>query len=169
MDIGKIKQKLTEFIKKYKYAALILALGLLLMTLPGKTPQEQTTSQTIPSQTQNQMSVSEQLAQILTTIDGVGRVEVMLTVSMGEQTVYQTDGTTSNKENESSSRHDTVIITDSNKNQQGLITQVLPEKYQGAIIVCQGAESPSVRLAVIEAVANVTGLGSDRICVLKMK
>ena len=169
MDIGKIKQKLTEFIKKYKYAALILTLGLLLMTLPGKTPQEQTATQAILSQTKSQTSVSEQLAQILTTIDGVGRVEVMLSVSAGEQTVYQTDGTISNKENECSSRHDTVIITDSNKNQQGLITQVLPAKYQGAIIVCEGADSPSIRLAVMEAVADVTGLSSDRICVLKMK
>lgn len=169
MDLGNIKQKLTEFVHKYKYAALILALGLLLMMLPSWTPQEQEVKQPTPNQVQTQMSVSEELAKILASIDGVGRVEVMLTVSTGAQTVYQTDDTVNKSEKETSSRQDTVIVTDSNKNQQGLVTQVVPEKYQGAIIVCQGAGSPSVQLAIIEAVANVTGLSSDRICVLKMK
>ena len=39
----------------------------------------------------------------------------------------------------------------------------------GAIIVCQGGDSPTVRLNIVEAVSNVTGIGSDRITVLKMK
>jgi hypothetical protein len=39
----------------------------------------------------------------------------------------------------------------------------------GAIVVCQGADSPSVKLAITQAVAKITGLGTDEICVLKMK
>lgn len=168
MDIKPMKQKLTDLIKKYKYAALILAVGLVLMMLPTSFEQEK--KGTSPQQSvQEEASVSQQLAKILASIDGVGRVEVMLTVSTGPQTVYQTDNTQSQGTNESSSRHDTVIITDSNRNEMGLISQVIPEKYQGAVVVCQGAGSPSVRLAVMEAVANATGLSSDRICVLKMK
>ena len=39
----------------------------------------------------------------------------------------------------------------------------------GAIVVCQGGDNATVRLAIIEAVSNVTGLGADKISVLKMK
>jgi stage III sporulation protein AG len=49
------------------------------------------------------------------------------------------------------------------------VRQVIPPKYQGAIIVCQGAEKATVRLQVVEAVVNVTGLTADKITVLKMK
>ena len=39
---------------------------------------------------------------------------------------------------------------------------------EGAAVVCAGAESAAVRLAVTEAVAAYTGLGSDRIAVFQM-
>ena len=38
----------------------------------------------------------------------------------------------------------------------------------GAVIVCEGAESSSVRLYVTNAVSVYTGLGSDKIEVIKM-
>ena len=168
MDIRQMKQKLTDLVKKYKYSALILTIGLALMIMPTDFGRDKADAQ--PQTTvENESSVSRELAKILASIEGVGRVEVMLTVSSGPQTVYQTDKTQSQGGSESSSRQDTVIITDADRNEMGLITQVLSERYQGAIIVCQGAASPSVRLAVMEAVANATGLSSDRICVLKMK
>ena len=44
-----------------------------------------------------------------------------------------------------------------------------PAQYLGVIVVCEGADSPAVRLAIVEAVSDVTGLGADRISVLKMK
>lgn len=40
---------------------------------------------------------------------------------------------------------------------------------EGAVVVCAGAASPQVRLDVTKAVMSYTGLGSDRITVLKMK
>lgn len=39
----------------------------------------------------------------------------------------------------------------------------------GAVVVCEGAENPTVRLNVTNAVAAYTGLGSDKIRVMKMK
>lgn len=89
----------------------------------------------------------------------------MLTVSQGEKTVYQTDSDVTDQSSNSS----TVIITDESRTEAGLVRQILPEQYQGAIIVCHGADDPSVRLAIVEAVSDVTGLGADRISVLKMK
>ena len=38
----------------------------------------------------------------------------------------------------------------------------------GCVVVCTGADSPAVRLDVINAVAAYTGLGSNKICIVKM-
>lgn len=153
-------KRLTELVSKYRYAVLVLVLGLILMLLPtsGKDGSEQNTVQQAEEQSQN---VALELSQILSQIEGVGEVEVMLTVETGAQTVYQYD--------ESSGKTDTVIVTDENRAESGLIRQIHSETYRGAIVVCQGADSAAVRLRVIEAVSMVTGLRSDQISVLKMK
>lgn len=46
--------------------------------------------------------------------------------------------------------------------------QVLLSK-NGAVVVCDGAELAEVRLDVTNAVISYTGLGSDKISVMKMK
>ena len=93
----------------------------------------------------------------------------MLTVLAGETTYYHRDEDVSGESGTSSVRQETVIITDSDRNQQPLISQVLSPRYQGAVIVCQGANQSSVKLAIVEAVSKATGLGADQISVLKMK
>ena len=42
-------------------------------------------------------------------------------------------------------------------------------QFRGALVVCQGGGDPAVRLAVIEAVSALTGLGSDKISVVKLQ
>ena len=41
--------------------------------------------------------------------------------------------------------------------------------HEGAVVVCQGANSAKVRLEVTNALASYTGLRSDKISVMKMK
>lgn len=170
--MDRIKQMLPELLQKYKYVALVLLIGIVFMLIPNSSSREETantkTEETQPQQTQT-LSLSGELEQILGQIQGAGDVKVMLTVSAGEETVYQTDDNISSGSENTSTQTDTVIITDGERGQSGLVRQVNPAEYLGAIVVCQGADSPSVRLAIVEAVSDVTGLGSDRISVLKMK
>lgn len=157
MDLLK---KLTDFISKYRYVALVLVIGLILMLLPTSSTDEKQTQQPTAAAAEEK-TVAQELEEILGSIDGVGKVKVMLTVQTGEVTVYQYD--------QNSSGRDTVIITGTDKAESGLVQQVNPQVYRGAIIVCDGADSAAVRLNVIQAVSSVTGLGTDRISVLKMK
>ncbi len=169
MDLKKLTEKTVPFLKKYKYVALVLLIGLVLMALPSKTATEkepQSQSETI---LQPEVTVSQQLSTVLSMIDGAGKVEVMLTVAAGEETVFQTNSNTSTSETATSTQISTVTITDADRNQTGLIRQINPPRYLGAVIVCEGADSPAVCLAIVDAVSKVTGLGSDRISVLKMK
>ena len=156
-----------DYIKKYRYVLLILAVGLLLMTLPEENSAEE--GITVETETVNSPSLQESLEEILSQIDGAGKAKVLLTQEAGEQTMYQTDEDISTNNDTSDIRRETVILSDGSRGERGLIQQVIPPVYRGAIVLCQGADSPSVRLAIVEAVANATGLTSDNITVLKMK
>ena len=164
MDWLSLKEKGMSFWRKYKFALLILALGFALMLIPGR----KDTALPAPKITQEEAStdMEERLEEILSKIQGAGKVSVMVSLSSGEEIVYQKD---EDVNSDGSFKYETVIITDSDRNQQAVVQQVIPERYQGVIVVCQGAEKASVRLSIIEAVAKVTGLGTDHISVLKMK
>ena len=96
-------------------------------------------------------------------------MSVLLTEKEGSQTLYQTDSQTDADESGSRRTDDTVLIEDENRTESGLVRQTLGPVYRGAVILCQGADDPSVKLAVVEAVRCVTGLGADQISVQKMK
>lgn len=159
MDIKSIREKVTAWIGKYKYFALILLVGIGLMLIPGSKKEE---TQVTTTQQVQQNSIDKELEEILSNIKGAGRVRVMLTVASGEQVIYQTDTS-------SADRQDTVIISGENRVEDGLVQQIIAPTYRGAIILCQGADSANVCLAIKEAVSKVTGLDSSQISVLKMK
>lgn len=153
-----------KYWKKYRWPCLILFVGILLLLIPNgssKKPEQEG----IIEKGDNILSVEETLSEILSMVQGAGKVRVMLTVSSGEETLYQNNCSISENGNE---KQDTVIMTDSERNEKGLVRKIIPPEYLGAIIVCQGADDPTVRLNLIEAVSNVTGLRSDKISILKM-
>lgn len=159
-------QKLPELLSRYKYVLLIAAIGIVFMLLPAESPREQAPS---AEDTVQSLSQQEQLEQILSKIDGVGSVRVLLTVAQGEKTLYEYDEDSADGTDSMQLRRETVLITDSDRSQTGLVRQVIPPVYQGAVVVCKGADSAAVRLAVVQAVSAATGLSADRISVLKMK
>lgn len=164
MDRSGLKKKAIELLQKYKYVALVLVVGVALMLIPGRNEKAQTVQKV--QEAVQQPDMEQRLASILSQIDGAGKVAVFLSVEEGELVVYQQDEDVSA---DGSGRYDTVTVTDSDRAQSGLVQQVIPPKYQGVIVVCQGAQKAGVRLSIIQAVAKVTGLGTDRISVLKMK
>lgn len=148
-------KKLTELVSKYRWAVLILLLGVVLMLIPSG--QDRQSEPAATEATEPAEDLEGRLANLLTRIQGVGKAEVLLTVQTGKTTVYRID------------EDGTVIVTDENRTQNGLVERVEAAQYRGAVVVCQGADSPTVKLNVVEAVASVTGLSADRITVLKMK
>lgn len=149
-------KKAIAIITANRWVLLILTIGLVLLLMPSfESEPEETVAVT------EKADLQQELAEILGAIEGVGQVKVMLTVEMGERIIYQND--------ESGTSSDTVIITDEDRAQQGLVQQILSPTYRGAIIVCQGGGSPAVQLKVVEAVSRITGLTTDKITVLKMK
>lgn len=167
MDWMNLKQKMPVFLQKYKYVILVTVIGLVFMLVPfhDATP-ESSHDHDLPKE---QVYLQDELSEILSMVKGAGKVRVILTCSDGEETVFQTNDDTSLSSDSQTNRTDTVTVTDAQRNETGLIKQVNPPKYLGAVVVAEGADDPSVRLSIAEAVAKATGLGMDRISILKMK
>lgn len=169
MDIKCFGEKIREFIKKYRFVMLILGIGIVLMLLPSGKSEQKMHSELPKSQDRVFDDPTSELTVILSQIQGAGKVQLLLTRGSGERTVYQTDEERDHSGENQSVRIETVIVNNADRAQQGLIQQILAPEYRGAIVVCQGADNAAVRLAIIEAVSDATGLGTDRISVLKMK
>jgi stage III sporulation protein AG len=168
LDLKNAPNILRNFALKHRYAIFVLALGLILLTLPSKETKQDNTIDKGDTVTQSfQRLENEALEEILRNIEGAGDVKVLLSIKKGESYYFQEDSTRSAGES-GTTQIKTVIVTDAQHNESGLIKQVNPPIYQGAIVVCEGADSPSVKLSIIQAVSKITGLGSDDICVLKM-
>ena len=153
--------RIRTFVKKYSSPLLILAAGIILMSLPSGNAAEDSAADTSSEVAAKPNMLQEQLTDILSQVDGAGKVTVLLTEVSGEETIYQSDA--------DSSGNTTVILTDNMRNQYGMVCRINSPIYQGAVVVCQGADRPAVRLALTQAVSNATGLSYDKITVLKMK
>lgn len=170
MEIKNWSNKVSAILKKYRYGILVLVIGIILMMIPvnGNTKTE---TQSNPSEPKTDIyyDITKELTETLSQIQGVGDVKIMLTVAAGEQVIYQVDENVSSSETGSTIQKETVIITGSDRQETALVSYVKPPTYLGVIIVCEGADQPSVKLAVVDAVSKITGLGSDKISVVKMK
>ena len=114
---------------------------------------------------QEEQTASITPEQLLSSMDGVGRVELMLTTSGSEEIFYQTDTRVSGD-----TREETTVFSSTQSTQKTpVVTKTKKASYAGAVVVCDGADSAVVRLRIVQAVSALTGLGSDKISVIKMK
>ena len=165
MDWLTITANAKQTVKKYRYAVMALLIGLFLMLMPQQ--KENPVPQT--EHIQQQENLQTQLETILSQLEGAGRVMVLLTQAAGERAIFQTDEISESSESGSSVHQNTVLITDSNREESALLQQTIAPVYLGAVVLCQGAERATVRLAIVEAVSRATGLPSSNISVLKIK
>ena len=164
-----MKEKIQEILKKYRFAALIALVGIVLMLLPGE--KESAVEDTSSTGEQFSLAETEQrMAQMLGAMDGVGRVQVMLTLRSGE-TLSLAEDNSATLGSGGNVRQDSQVLTINRGSgrQEVVVTQRLYPLYQGAVVVCQGASDSRVRLRVLETVSVLTGLSSDKISVVQWK
>lgn len=164
-------EKWTGLLKKYRLAALVVLLGAVLMLLPtGGKAQTSGDSSELPGETYSLEETEQRMAEVLGTIDGVGRVRIMLTLRAGSSLRLAEDSSLSDSTGGQTKQEKQVLtVNRGSGRQEVVVTQQLYPTYQGAVVVCEGAGSSSVRLAVVNTVSVLTGLSSDRISVVKWK
>ena len=168
--IGKIDfAKLQRVLGKYKFVALILCLGVVLMLLPvkGGAQSSQTQAASPPEESGQNFDLEElerRLESALSEINGVGEVTVVLSLrSTGEDILAQdtSEGTTSDRE--------TVIVSTGSGTEEAVSVKTIYPEFKGALVVCEGAGNASVKLEVLQAVSAITGLSSDQISICQRK
>ncbi|MGI6497501.1 MAG: stage III sporulation protein AG [Oscillospiraceae bacterium] len=168
-------KKPLQFFEKYKFLLLIVCAGVLLLLLPTKSGQTKTTS-ALASEQKLSFSVEaeeQKMKQALSKVSGAGRVEVVLTLANSGERLFLQDKTNSQKtradgEREQNAEQSAVIISRGSGLQETVLTQQTYPNYQGALVVCEGGGDPLICLELTKAVSALTGLGADKITVLKM-
>ena len=122
-----------------------------------------------------QDDLSLQLEEILQQIDGVGKVNVLITYSQTNEIVPMYNQDISQKDTEETDTNggtrkitetDTkreVIYEESSGEKKPITQSVISPKIEGAIITAQGGNDTVVKANIIQAVEAVTGLSSHKI------
>lgn len=149
--------------KKLLLAAAV-GVGILLLLLP-----KAETTKTEPKQEEFSLEAEEKrIAAVLSRIEGAGNVSVLLTLDTDTslEPAFNTErdrqeGTDGTQRSEDRSE---VVLQD----KEALILRRTYPRYRGALVVVQG-NSSALRLQITQAVSALTGLGSDKITVIKGK
>lgn len=169
-----IKNKIGEIVKKNKYVALLLILGMILVLVPSGKSEENSQREGSVSIDDSLFSIKEneeRLERILSKIDGVGKVSVMLSIDGSSERIIAEDkikNTNSEVDYSETSEESETVILDLGTKEGVVELRYIYPRYTGAVIVAEGADNPSVKLSITQAVASITGLGSNSVSVMKM-
>lgn len=163
--------RLHALLVKYRYVAVILAAGVLLLCIGGGEPKA---AEPASAETQGMafdLEAFEKAATLqLSRIQGVGELELMLTLESTGESVYASDTRESTSGEWNGSREESItVVSGSGYEQKPVTVKELYPKFRGAVVLCEGADDIHVRTAVIEAVSTLCGIGTDKVAVLKME
>lgn len=132
-------------------------------------------------QTNSYYTLQSSLEEILETIEGVGKVKVLInyaetstTVAMYNET--KTESVTEEKDTEGGTRNVTstdtqkeIAYTEENGTSAPITEKVVMPTIEGAIITAEGASNGTIKANIISAVQAVTGLATHKIQVFQMQ
>lgn len=168
-DAFKVLSEKLKCDKKRLFIIVAGIVGILLLVVSEFIPEgeenvEITENDDEMSFTSYEKDIEERLKNLLESIDGAGKVQVMVTIESGDEKVYATESKKSENNEEKN-----YVLVDIEGSDSGLLLKIAQPEIRGVAIVCQGADSPTVRNAVVGAVTSVLGISSNRVNVSKMK
>ncbi len=161
--------------QKYKYFIAVIAVGAALLVLSAPSAADKTEeTETAPSESFDLPSFQSAVAESLSKIDGAGRVEVMLSLEAGEESVYAEDvnrsSQTSGSEQISESYQSAMsILSDGSYGESPVLIKNKYPTFRGAVVLCDGANNDTVRLEITQALQALCGISSDHISISKMR
>ncbi len=149
----------------------------------AKTQQTQQTQQSQGSSVSSFENATEtRLESIISKIDGVGRVNVMVTAESGVENIYEQDsktttdtsqqkngdGSTQTQQNNDNEQNP-VVVSDSNGGQQAIIEEQIQPQVLGVVVVCDGGGNADVQESVVNTVSIALGIPTNQISVNRMQ
>ena len=166
--MSKLRETAKKLLGKGGAVWLVILAGVLLLLLPGRKEmpvQEETAD---PCVLPDAAELERELSALLSQVDGAGRVEVLLAPAAGQSRVLAENRQSRAQGDASETETETVVLSSDDGGEEPVTLQLFAEQYRGAVIVAEGGGDPSVALALTRAVSAATGLGADKITVMKM-
>lgn len=123
----------------------------------------------------------EQLESVLSKVDGVGKVDVMLTIASSEEkktlnkenisqdSTKESDSTGGRRDQNSSSSQTDPVLIGQGDGQAPYVVQIQSPQIEGVVVVAQGAGSGVVDTEIIAAVEALFPIETHKIKVMKME
>ena len=127
-----------------------------------------------------QDNLEKKLENILETINGVGKVNVLIKYSesstivamynetISESITKENDGDGGNKDVKETESKKEIVYTDENGSSKPITEKVVMPTIEGAIVTAQGVSNANVKASIVSAVEAVTGLAVHKIQVFEM-
>ena len=162
------QDRILVFLRKYKLVLIIILIGCVILVIPAKDEHPNNFgSEVVKGEEDFSIETLEaELSEILSKVEGAGRVSVMLTARSGTERILAMNREIADDGEESELREETVIVSVDNGEEAVLIGQNYPI-FRGALVVCPGGDDPEVVLMLTKALAALTGLSSSHITVCK--
>lgn len=149
---------------RYGYVLLVVAVGAALLLWPTGGEKEETAPGQSVQEDFDLEAFEQKLADTISQIQGAGKARVVLSLQSSSRQVLAQDREQGSQGDTSTT---TVTVGRGSGSQEVVPLQTVAPQFRGALVVCPGGDDPQVRLAVMEAVSAVTGLGSNHISVCK--
>lgn len=170
-----IIDKIKDFLKKenvLKAAIFIGIIGMILILVSNINSGDEKDEEISLAEENIDFTLSEtyskkmesELKEILVSIDGVGKANVLLTITSTEEYVYAE----TIKNNSSGSENDYVII-DGGSKKEALIKKINTPQISGVVIVCEGGGNAKTCEKIYKSVSTALGIPTTKIYVTEMK
>lgn len=187
MNLEGMKERLSPLLQGDNKTKLILFAGILGMALillssfVEKDPAAAASGGEWTSE-QYQAMLEQRLLETVSSVEGVGKAKVMITLESGVEYVYAQaekkntdstkdyDGTDPKRVQQKDQTEQSYILVDngSGKREALLKTEVQP-KVKGVVVVCEGAGNVVVEQRVLNVVTTSLDIPSSKVCVTKLK
>lgn len=171
--MNNFKEKLKEAFgnKKSKNKILIAAgiVGILLILLSEiSTPSaKKETEVTKTDYTAYVNELDEKLNSLISSIEGVGKCRVMITLKSTSESIYAKNIQNSQSDSSASQNSEYVIYDGKDGDSPILLQENFPQ-IEGIAIVCSGGDNVAVKERVIQCVSSLFNISSNRISVSKL-
>jgi len=192
VDFDKLKDKLLKDNKKLvENLTVIFLIGLILLigasTFKPRPSNNNEDKELVMAQKENNsedyaQKLEKDLENILSRIEGVGNIEVLITLNSDEEVVAAMDvvesSTTTNEKDSSGAVRETIQTESNNKvvtsqdtsgqNKPIVLKRIMPE-IRGVIVVADGAKDPKLRYELSSAVQTALGIPAYKVKVISSK
>jgi len=172
---NELKEKLIKSFKTNRKLVIILIIGLcgILLIFISETDNksdvnEESVAENDFSSEDYSLSLEKRLKELLSSIEGAGEVNVMVTLKSSDENVYAVNENIKNDEN-SKTYTGNYVILDNKNSKEGIRLKVKEPEVLGVAVVCSGGDDPKVVSQITYCVSALLGIGSNKISVSKMK